>query len=171
MPGQFESILDKLQAKLGKQTIRKASTIARPKPKFEVQQIKLFNEFAKRNPRANGGLATGKRGSDQVFSKKGKKVSEALKEKRVLSKDMKKYLKERFPKVKNYKKFYRNASTGDIANWKKALPSYIEIKKIPNIEKAGKFPFGTTAVGGYVEKVKLIKQFNELKPTFKTHGS
>ena len=56
MPGQFESILDKLQRKLGKQTIRKASTIARPKPKFEVQQIKLFNEFAKRNPRAGGGL-------------------------------------------------------------------------------------------------------------------
>ena len=55
MPGQFESILDKLQKKLGKQTIRKASTIARPKPKFEVQQIKLFNEFAKRNPRADGG--------------------------------------------------------------------------------------------------------------------
>ena len=59
MPGQFESILDKLQTKLGKQTIRKASTIARPKPKFEVQQIKLFNEFAKRNPRADGGLLNG----------------------------------------------------------------------------------------------------------------
>ena len=59
MPGQFESILDKLQRKLGKQTIRKASTIARPKPKFEVQQIKLFNEFAKRNPRAGGGLLNG----------------------------------------------------------------------------------------------------------------
>ena len=52
----------------------------------------------------------------------------------------------------------------------RALPAYIEIKKIPNIEKAGKFPFGTTAVGGYTEKVKLIKQFNELKPTLKTMG-
>ena len=62
MPGQFESILDKLQAKLGKQTIRKASTIARPKPKFEVQQIKLFNEFAKRNPRADGGMLVKPRG-------------------------------------------------------------------------------------------------------------
>ena len=55
MPGQFESILDKLQAKLGKQTIRKASTINRPRPKREVQQIQIFNEFNRRNPRADGG--------------------------------------------------------------------------------------------------------------------
>jgi len=40
MPGQFEGILDKLQTKLGKQTIKRASTINRPRPKFEVQQIK-----------------------------------------------------------------------------------------------------------------------------------
>ena len=59
MPGQFESILDKLQKKLGKQTIRKASTIARPKPRPEVVKMNLFNEFAKRNPRADGGLLNG----------------------------------------------------------------------------------------------------------------
>jgi len=59
MPGQFESILDKLQRKLGKQTIRKASTIARPKPRPEVVEMNLFNEFAKRNPRAGGGLLNG----------------------------------------------------------------------------------------------------------------
>ena len=212
MPGQFESILDKLQRKLGKQTIRKASSIARPKPRPDVIQMQAINDFVRRNPKAGGGLLNGSseeaaaaafrkkvdelmddgydfgeavreamrqgyengglstRGAKQVFSKIGKKVSEALKEKRVLSKEMKKYLKERFPKVKNYKKFYRNASKDDIANWKKALPTYLEIKKIPNIEKAGKFPFGTQAVGGYVEKVKLIKQFNELKPTLKTMG-
>ena len=50
MAGQFESILDKLQAKLGKQTIRKASTIARPKPRPDVIQIQLINDFMKRNP-------------------------------------------------------------------------------------------------------------------------
>jgi hypothetical protein len=50
MAGQFESILDKLQAKLGKQTIRKASTIARPKPRPDVVQIQLINDFMKRNP-------------------------------------------------------------------------------------------------------------------------
>ena len=59
MPGQFESILDKLQAKLGKQTIRKASTINRPRPKREVQQIQIFNEFNRRNPRADGGSVNG----------------------------------------------------------------------------------------------------------------
>ena len=59
MPGQFEGILDKLQAKLGKQTIRKASTISRPRPKREVQQIQIFNEFNRRNPRADGGSVNG----------------------------------------------------------------------------------------------------------------
>ena len=59
MPGQFESILDKLQRKLGKQTIRKASSIARPKPRPDVVEMNLFNEFAKRNPRAGGGLLNG----------------------------------------------------------------------------------------------------------------
>ena len=55
MPGQFESILDKLQKKLGKQTIRKASTIARPKPRPDVIQMQAINDFMKRNPRADGG--------------------------------------------------------------------------------------------------------------------
>ena len=59
MPGQFESILDKLQRKLGKQTIRKASTIARPKPRPDVIQMQAINDFVRRNPRAGGGLLNG----------------------------------------------------------------------------------------------------------------
>jgi hypothetical protein len=73
MPGQFESILDKLQAKLGKQTIRKASTINRPRPKREVQQIQIFNEFNRRNPRADGGSVNG---SEQAAFRK--KVEELM---------------------------------------------------------------------------------------------
>ena len=59
MPGQFEGILDKLQTKLGKQTIKRASTINRPRPKREVQQINIFNEFNRRNPKADGGSVNG----------------------------------------------------------------------------------------------------------------
>ena len=59
MPGQFEGILDKLQTKLGKQTIKRASTINRPRPKFEVQQIDIFNKFNRRNPKADGGSVNG----------------------------------------------------------------------------------------------------------------
>ena len=73
MPGQFESILDKLQAKLGKQTIRKASTINRPRPKREVQQIQIFNEFNRRNPRADGGSV-----DDYEPSEFSKKVNELM---------------------------------------------------------------------------------------------
>ena len=73
MPGQFESILDKLQRKLGKQTIRKASTIARPKPRPDVVEMNLFNEFAKRNPRADGGSV-----DDYEPSEFSKKVNELM---------------------------------------------------------------------------------------------
>ena len=59
MPGEFESILTKLQGKLGKQTIKRASTINRPRPKFNVIQIKAINDFVKRNPRADGGSVNG----------------------------------------------------------------------------------------------------------------
>lgn len=73
MPGQFESILDKLQAKLGKQTIKRASTINRPRPKFEVQQIDIFNKFNRRNPKADGGSA-----DDYEPSAFSKKVNELM---------------------------------------------------------------------------------------------
>ena len=59
MPGEFESILTKLQGKLGKQTIKRASTINRPRPKLNVIQIKAINDFVKRNPRADGGSVNG----------------------------------------------------------------------------------------------------------------
>jgi len=73
MPGQFEGILDKLQTKLGKQTIKRASTINRPRPKFEVQQIDIFNKFNRRNPRADGGPA-----DDYEPSAFSKKVNELM---------------------------------------------------------------------------------------------
>ena len=59
MPGEFESILTKLQGKLGKQTIKRASTINRPRPKLNVIQIKAIYDFVKRNPRADGGSVNG----------------------------------------------------------------------------------------------------------------
>ena len=77
MPGQFESILDKLQKKLGKQTIRKASTIARPKPRPDVIQMQAINDFIKRNPRAGGGLLNGS-SEEAAASAFRKKVDELM---------------------------------------------------------------------------------------------
>ena len=77
MPGQFESILDKLQKKLGKQTIRKASTIARPKPRPDVIQMQANNDFIKRNPRAGGGLLNGS-SEEAAASAFRKKVDELM---------------------------------------------------------------------------------------------
>ncbi len=73
MPGQFEGILDKLQTKLGKQTIKRASTINRPRPKLNVIQIKAINDFVRRNPRADGGSVNG---SEQAAFRK--KVEELM---------------------------------------------------------------------------------------------
>ena len=77
MPGEFESILTKLQGKLGKQTVRRASTINRPRPKREVQQIQIFNEFNRRNPRADGGLLNGS-SEEAAASAFRKKVEELM---------------------------------------------------------------------------------------------
>ena len=73
MPGQFEGILDKLQTKLGKQTIKRASTINRPRPKREVIQIQAINDFMRRNPKADGGSA-----DDYEPSAFSKKVNELM---------------------------------------------------------------------------------------------
>jgi len=51
----FTDIIDKLNKRLGPGTVKRASTINRPRPKREVQQIKIFNEFNRRNPKADGG--------------------------------------------------------------------------------------------------------------------
>ena len=59
MPGEFENILTKLQGKLGKQTIRRASTLNRPRPKKNVIEIQAINDFMRRNPRADGGSVNG----------------------------------------------------------------------------------------------------------------
>ena len=302
MPGQFEGILDKLQTKLGKQTIRRASTINRPRPKKNVIEIQAINNFMRRNPRADGGSVngseqaafrakveelmddgydfgeavreamrqgyqdggfTGKKYIKQVrgprdekgfrpllktiktpeyekylkqkevkrkakqrsrtsdvqkkrikkrfpnikfnfkeypyngvprtspvygqvqsfrstsvfktgkkvdLSKLQKQIASGSEEGRILTKDMKEYLKARFPSVKNYEKFYNDASATKVGGWKKNLEFFRITKDIPNIEKAGKFPFGTTAIGGYLEKVNLITEFNRIKPKLKTMG-
>ena len=43
-----------------------ASDLAKPVDKFEVQQIKLFNDFNTRNPRADGGRIEFDAGGDAV---------------------------------------------------------------------------------------------------------
>ena len=73
MPGQFEGILDKLQTKLGKQTIKRASTINRPRPKREVIEIQAINDFMRRNPKSDGGSA-----DDYEPSAFSKKVNELM---------------------------------------------------------------------------------------------
>jgi hypothetical protein len=132
MPGQFEGILDKLQTKLGKQTIKRASTINRPRPKREVQQIQIFNEFNRRNPKADGGSADDYEPS--AFSKKvnelmddgydfGEAVREAMRQgyKKGGLVEIRNRVKKKFPNKKlDFKKY----------------PKYGMPKKDPDYDKA-----------------------------------
>jgi hypothetical protein len=108
--------------------------------------------------------------STSVF-KTGKKADlSAIQKKasgRELTKDMKRYLKQRFPNIKDYEKFYDQADVQKVAGFKKGLQTFLRLEKIPNIEKLGPMKYGD---GAYNEKVKLLEQFNKLKPTLKTMG-
>ena len=54
-PKEYKQMMDYLTRSGIKKQIKFASDIARPDPKPVVKEIELFNEFNKRNPRADGG--------------------------------------------------------------------------------------------------------------------
>ena len=54
-PREYKQMMDYLTRSGVKDQVKFASDIDQPVDKFEVQQIKLFNEFNKRNPQADGG--------------------------------------------------------------------------------------------------------------------
>jgi len=55
-PKEYKEMMAYLTRSGIKDQVKFASDVAKPVDKFEVQQIKLFNEFNKRNPRADGGM-------------------------------------------------------------------------------------------------------------------
>jgi len=55
-PKEYKQMMDYLTRSGIKDQVKFASDISKPVDKFEVQQIKLFNEFNKRNPMAGGGM-------------------------------------------------------------------------------------------------------------------
>ena len=58
-PREYKEMMDYLTRSGVKNQVKFASDIDQPVDKFEVQQIKLFNEFNTRNPRtgkAGGGM-------------------------------------------------------------------------------------------------------------------
>ena len=56
-PREYKEMMDYLTRSGVKKQVKFASDLGKPVDKFEVQQIKLFNEFNKRNPvnKADGG--------------------------------------------------------------------------------------------------------------------
>ena len=63
-PKEYKQMMDYLTRSGVRKQIKFASDIARPDPKPRVKEIKLFNEFNKRNPKADGGRIGFKRGTN-----------------------------------------------------------------------------------------------------------
>ena len=55
-PKEYKQMMDYLTRSGIRKQIKFASDIARPDPKPQVKEIKLFNEFNRRNPKAGGGM-------------------------------------------------------------------------------------------------------------------
>jgi hypothetical protein len=72
-PKEYKQMMDYLTRSGIKDQVKFASDISKPVDKFEVQQIKLFNEFNKRNPMAGGGMLVqpGFGGTRQGYKKDG----------------------------------------------------------------------------------------------------
>jgi len=67
-PKEYKQMMDYLTRSGIKKQIKFASDIARPDPKPVVKEIELFNEFNKRNPRADGGRIGFQQGTPQRLS-------------------------------------------------------------------------------------------------------
>ena len=83
-----------------KDKVKFASDIARPDPKPRVKEIKLFNEFNKRNPKADGGRI-GFRLGEKVQLTREKIESMAAKDDGMRAADILKELKKEKIKLKN----------------------------------------------------------------------
>jgi hypothetical protein len=66
-PKDYKQMMDYLTRSGIKDQVKFASDIDQPVDKFEVQQIKLFNEFNKRNPQADGGRIELGEGGGKAF--------------------------------------------------------------------------------------------------------
>jgi len=61
-PKEYKQMMDYLTRSGVRKQVKFASDIARPDPKPQVQEIELFNQFNRRNPRADGGRIGFKKG-------------------------------------------------------------------------------------------------------------
>jgi hypothetical protein len=76
-PKEYKQMMDYLTRSGVSKQVKFASDVARPDPKPEVKEIEAFNEFNKRNPRADGGRIGFSNGSDRVAYKKINKLTDA----------------------------------------------------------------------------------------------
>jgi len=78
-PKEYKQMMDYLTRSGVRKQIKFASDIARPDPKPRVKEIKLFNEFNKRNPKADGGRVPFPFGGSATAKKQAAEKKEKLK--------------------------------------------------------------------------------------------
>jgi len=105
-----------------------------------------------------------KTGQKADFSKIQMKLAGTEK---ALTKEMKDYLKQRYPENKNIEKLWMEATPIRRGGWKKNLKTWLDIKDIPGIEKLK----GKPGEGAFNAQLELLKEFNKIKPTYKTSSN
>ena len=78
-PKEYKQMMDYLTRSGVRKQVKFASDIARPDPKPQVKEIKLFNEFNKRNPKADGGRVPFNFGGSEAAKKQAAEKTQTLK--------------------------------------------------------------------------------------------
>ena len=137
-PKEYKQMMDYLTRSGVRKQVKFASDIARPDPKPRVKEIELFNEFNKRNPKADGGRIGFDNGTNprQGFQP-GNKMNLLRKDGNPGNlKAMETYLKKlKEGKDKKVEKFKELVKKGDSPT--EAKKKVIKLFKIKRSEKAG----------------------------------
>jgi len=153
-PKEYKQMMDYLTRSGVRKQVKFASDIARPDPKPKVKEIELFNEFNKRNPKADGGMLVqpGFGGTRQGYAKSKKKTSAYNREYYAANKKLSEVGKlavERDIKLRNF-----------IGNKKTIKTSELR----PFLEKLGYSRFDYTKIRKKFPNLKIIKDVQAGNP-------
>jgi hypothetical protein len=166
-PKEYKEMMNYLTRSGVSKQVTFASDIARPDPKPQVKEIELFNEFNKRNPKADGGRIGFK---DAGLSKK-EKIAQGLEKGRVSKK-----LDDYFDAVIVYNNFVSQArAERDATILPKSFKSFLESRglkegtygnlknKLPELELPVKarMTLANDVIGDYNSQLKF-KELNKI---------
>jgi len=158
-PKEYKMMMDYLTRSGIRKQIKFASDIARPDPKPVVKEIELFNEFNKRNPRADGGRIEFKKGERADLELENLTRMENAKEKGVRTRNA-----SGFKALPGYDNItytdFRNKETGEVFR-KYGVRIRVQDK---NVQKIGTTADKYKNIDSLDEALKLRDDFRKANP-------